>query len=412
MNKNIWIINQYAGSPYHGMGYRTYYLAKEFVKNGYSVKIISGSYSHQFQKLPNTKGLFTSEIIDDIEYIWVKVPKYKNSTSAGRVLSMFVFFINLFLFNPYKYKKPDVIIVSSLSLFPIVNGYIWSKLLKADLIMEVRDLWPLTLIELGKVSPKHPFVILLKYFEGFGYKKAKYVVSLLSNAKEYMILRGMRAEKFQYIPNAIHIDEKEKSIIIENSIKEQIPKDKFIVGYMGSIGLANAMKYLIYAAEQLKDFKDIYFILVGEGSEKQDLMDYCYEKNIKNVKFIKQVQKLNVHSLIENFDICYIGWNKENMYSYGISANKIFDYMYSAKPILHSFGSKEADLIEQAGCGLTVEAENSQAIKNGILKLYEKDKAELKRIGENGREFVLKYHNYSTLAKQYINLFTKDKNES
>lgn len=412
MNKNIWIINQYAGSPYHGMGYRTYYLAKEFVKNGYSVKIISGSYSHQFQKLPNTKGLFTSEIIDDIEYIWVKVPKYKNSTSAGRVLSMFVFFINLFLFNPYKYKKPDVIIVSSLSLFPIVNGYIWSKLLKADLIMEIRDLWPLTLIELGKVSSIHPFVILLKFFESFGYKKSKYVVSLLANAKEYMISRGMRAEKFQYIPNAIHIDEKEKSVSIENSIKEQIPKDKFIIGYAGSIGLANAIKYLIYAAEQLKDIDDIYFILVGEGSEKQELIKYCKEKNIYNVKFIEQVEKLNVNSLIETFDVCYIGWNKENMYSHGISANKIFDYMYSAKPILHSFKHKETDLIEQASCGLTVEAENSIAIKNGILDLYQKNKLELKQMGENGRDFVLKYHNYSTLAKQYINLFTKDKNES
>ena len=86
--------------------------------------------------------------------------------------------------------------------------------------------------------------------------------------------------------------------------------------------------------------------------------------------------------------------------------------MYSAKPILHSFNCKKTDLIEQASCGLTVEAENSEAIKNGILDLYKRSKIELKQIGENGREFVLKYHNYSTLAKQYINLFTKDKNES
>ena len=90
-NKNIWIINQYTGSSYYGMNYRSYYLAKEFVQNGHSVTIFAGSYSHLFTNLPKVKGCFTKETIDNINYIWVKTPKYKSSKSVGRVFNMLIF---------------------------------------------------------------------------------------------------------------------------------------------------------------------------------------------------------------------------------------------------------------------------------------------------------------------------------
>jgi len=91
--KNIWIINQYTGSPHYGMNYRSYYLAKELVSEGDSVTVFAGSYSHLFSHYPKTDGLFTKESIDDIDYIWVKTPKYKSSKSIGRVFSMLVFMI-------------------------------------------------------------------------------------------------------------------------------------------------------------------------------------------------------------------------------------------------------------------------------------------------------------------------------
>ena len=114
MKKNIWIVNQYTGSPYYGMNYRSYYMAKEFVEQGHTVKIFSGSYSHLFVNLPKTNGVFTDEIIDDIHYTWVKTPKYKSSKSIGRVWNMLVFMFKLFCINIFKRDKPDVIIVSSL----------------------------------------------------------------------------------------------------------------------------------------------------------------------------------------------------------------------------------------------------------------------------------------------------------
>lgn len=402
-SKNIWIINQYCGSPYHGMNFRSYYLAKEFIQDN-KVTIFSGSYSHLFKSQPKTRGIFTDEKIDGINYVWVKTPKYSGSKSIGRVLNMMIFMINLFFFNIFKIQKPDVIIVSSLSLFPVLNAYIWSKIFRIKFIFEVRDIWPLTLIELGSISKTHPLVILLGWFERLGYKKAKYVVSLLPNAKNYMIDKGMNKNKFIHIPNGINLEEAKEYQEISEKIKLMIPSNKFIVGYLGTVGIANALEYLICAADIIKDNRNIHILIVGNGGEKDKLQEYCIKNNMKNITFIGVIPKVEVQSMLKVFDICYIGWHNKALYNLGISANKIFDYMYSEKPVLHSISASN-DIIDDAKCGITVKAENSNDIANGILTLYKMRKENLLEFGKNGKQYVKNMHSYEMLAKRYMDLF-------
>jgi len=405
MSKNIWILNQYTGSPYHGMNYRSYYLAKGLIKEGERVTIFSGSYSHLFSKLPKIDGLFTKEKIDNIDYIWVKTPKYKSSKSIGRIVNMLSFMFKLFLFNTKELKKPDVIIVSSLSLFPIINGYLWSKKFKTKLIFEIRDLWPQTLIELGNVSKNHPLVLFLGFFEKFGYKRANYVVSLLANAKEYMVSRGMSEDKFVYIPNGITLDEVENAEPLNKDVLNLLPKDKFLVGYVGTIGIANALDYLLESAKKLKENKDIHFVIVGQGSEKDRLKEFVQNNSLDNVTFIDPIPKRKVQSMLKNLDVCYIGLKKEPLFKYGVSPNKLFDYMYSAKPVLYAIDSGEQNIVKDAKCGVCAKAEDSTSIKEAILKLYQMDKKERELMGKNGREYVVKHHSYDNLAKKYQELF-------
>lgn len=401
--KNIWIINQYTGSPLYGMNYRSYYLAKEFVKQGHDVTIFAGSYSHLFTNLPKIEGMFTKEVIDGIQYIWVKTPKYKSSKSIGRVWNMLVFMFKLFCINTFKFDKPDTIIVSSLSIFPVLNAYIWSKIFKIEFIFEVRDIWPLTLIEVGNMSKYHPLVILLGWFEKLGYKKAKYVVSVLPYAKEHMINHGMQADKFRYIPNGINLDEVENAEEISDKIKECIPKNKFIVGYVGTLGIANALEYLIEAAGLLKNNDEIHFVLVGKGGELKRLKNYCKKNALHNVTFIDAIPKVQVQSMLKLFDVCYIGAYKHAIYRYGVSANKIFDYMYAAKPIIYAIEDKKS-LVELANCGLSIDAENSELIKKAILQLSLTTLEELDKMGANGKEYVIKNHSYEFLSNQYLKL--------
>ena len=404
--KNIWIISQYTGSPYHGMNYRGYYLAKEFVKQGHSVTIFTGSYSHLFINPPQIKESFTEENIDGIEYIWVKTPTYKSSKSIKRVWSMLVFMFRLLFFKTSTKERPDEIIVSSLSLFPVLNAYIWSKIFKIDFIFEVRDIWPLTLIEIGGFSKYHPLTITLGWFEKFGYRKAKFVVSLLPHAHLHMSKRGMSKEKFVYIPNGISLEEVENYEEISQEVKNQFPKDKFIVGYLGTIGIANAMETFLYSAKALEKYENIHFVLVGRGGEKEALQTYTRENNLKNVTFIDAIAKIQVQSLLQYFDVAYITGKRKEIYKYGISANKIFDYMYASKPIIYAIDSGE-NIIDLSSCGVSIKSEDVEELNRVILDFSLNNLEKLDKMGQLGKNYVLMHHTYRVLAQKYIKLMEK-----
>ncbi len=400
---NIWIINQYAGSPHYGMNYRSYYLGEAFVQEGHKVTLFASSFSHLFKHLPKIKSIFTDEKIDGIDYVWVKTPSYKNSKSIKRIYNMLVFMLKLFFFNIFKRERPDIIIISSLSLFPVLNALFWSKLLRVPFIFEVRDIWPLTLIELGGVSPSHPLVKVLAWIERLGYKKASKVVSVLPNAKEHMLSKGLLEEKFFYIPNGVNLQEVEDATPLSSEISTLIPEDKFIVGYVGTIGIANAMQYLLDTAKIVQKHNKIHFVIVGEGGEKEQLKTFAQTHHLHNVTFIDAIAKREVQSMLKHFDLCYIGWHKKEIYRFGVSANKLFDYMYSAKPILHSI-SVEKDLVSEAQCGVSVPAEDTLAIADAIVTMSKKPLTERQVLGNNGKNYVIQHHSYYSLSQQYLKL--------
>ena len=402
MKKTIWIINDYAGSPYHGMEFRHYYLAREWIKKGYSVYIITASYSHLLRSLPKVEGNFTLEKIDGINYLWVKVPKYTNSRDKKRVLKWFYFSIKLFFLPMNKLNSPNVVIASPMATFFAIPAYKIAKKYNAKFIFEVKDIWPLSIIELGNISPKHPLIKIMAKSERFAIEKADYIVSVLPNYEDYLKDRYKLDKKSMWISNGIDTSSYEISKFHGTNKISKVPNNKFIVGYMGTIGLANALEYLLIAARRLQRYKNIHFVIVGSGSEKENLISRFGK--LQNVTFLNPVPRSQVQSVLACFDVCYIGWKKKKIYKYGISANKIFDYMYAGKPILHSYSGK-GDLIKLANCGITVEAENPIAIAEGILKLHNLPREKLKEMGQKGRKYVLENFTYQKLAEKYENLF-------
>tara|TARA_B110000977_G_scaffold51772_1_gene70366 strand:+ start:353 stop:1540 length:1188 start_codon:yes stop_codon:yes gene_type:complete len=390
--KVIWIINQYAGSPYHGMTFRTYYLAKNFIKK-HEVNVFSASFSHVMSSPPDVNRN-TTESIDGIIYHWIKVFKYTQSKSVSRVISMFLFLFKLFFLPTSKINKPDVIIVSSISPLPIWRAYLWSIKYKAKLIFEVRDIWPLSLIELGGFKRSHPFVWLLQKTENFAYKNADYVVSVLPYAFDHMKNHFLDIDRFRYIPNGIEI---------KNQVDNSIINKTFKVGYAGTIGIANALDYFIEVSKILKD-ENIEFHILGSGPEKNRLMELVSSIALNKVIFHDSVSKDQVPVFLQKMDALYIGWHNSNLYRFGISPNKIFDYLLAAKPIINSSGAKNK-IIKDAKAGFSVEPENPQAIAEAIMKLINLTLEERKELGRNGREYVEKHHSYEKLAQQYESLF-------
>lgn len=399
--KNIWIINQTAGKLSSGWGERHYYLSKHFVKEGYNVKIISGSYNHLFIEQPNIKkNWFTYENVEKgIQFCWVKVPKYHDS-GFGKIISNLIYTFKLFFLTSKELGKPDFIIISSMPIFPIINGLFFKKKYKINkLIFEVRDLWPLTPIYLKRYSKNHPFIKILSWFEKIAYKKSDLIVSLLPNSSEYISKISEDKSKFHYIPNGIdeHLVGREE---LPKKIVKRIPKDKFIIGYAGTIGLANALEYFIEASLSIKE-KKIHFIIVGDGFLKKSFEHRV--KNSINITFINKVKKNQVQEILKYFDVCYLGRYKSPLYLHGVSYNKYFDYMLAKKPILES-SEFINDQVELSGCGIIVAPEDKEAIINGILQLYNMKKRDRNLLGLKGYEFLKKYHDYGNLSKLYIDL--------
>ena len=401
--KIIWILNQTAGKPDSGWGERHYYFSKYWVRKGYEVKIVSGSYNHLFINQPKvSNNTFTIEEIESgITFCWVKVPRYDGG-SVFKLWSMIIFAFKVLFLKTKSLGKPDIIIVSSMPIFQILSGiYLKRKNKAKKLLFEIRDLWPLTPLYLSNYSKSHPVILLMRVIEKIGYKKADEIISLLPNAYKYIDRISEDSSKLHWIPNGI--DEKLlKRELLPDVIKNKIPTDKFIVGYTGTIGMANAMEYFINASILLKENSNIHFVIVGDGYLRNQFK--AQTKNSKNITFINKINKCQVQQILKYFNICYVGRYNIKLYDYGVSYNKYYDYMLAEKPILES-SNRINSPTELANCGLIVEPENSKAIVEGILKLKSMPTIQLNDIAKKGYEYVKKYHNFEYLSDKYLKLF-------
>jgi len=400
----IWFINDYAGSPFHGMTFRHYYMAKELQRKGIKPIIISASYSHFMNNQPPIQDKpYLLEKVDMIEYLWLKVIKYKDSRDKKRVFKWFQFATKLFNI-PNEIDKPNVIVCSGSAPMHIIPSYFLSKKYGAKLVFEIRDIWPLTLMDFNGYSKYNPLIFLMQKCVNFGFRNADKVISVLPYTDSYIRQQGIYNFDFTYLPNGIFLEELQNPLPLNDEAKSKIPKDKFIIGYTGAMGVGDGLDLLIDVAIKLKKYPQIHFVFVGRGSERERLRKRVVDLGLKSVTIINAIPKREVQNMLALFDVCYIGWEDKNIYKYGISANKIFDYMYAKKPVLHLFNGR-GDLISKAKCGINIKEQNSQLIADGVLKLYKLPSKERKEMGERGRAFVLEYHTYKNITDKFVDMY-------
>ena len=363
---NILLINHYAGSPEMGMEFRPYYFAREWVKAGHHVHIIAGDFSHLRKENPKVENDLQYEEVDGIQYCWLKTGRYTgNGLSRAVTMFRFCFKLQKYAKKILKKSNPNVIITSSTYPLDTFPAQYMRKKCHAKLIHEVHDMWPATLIELGGMSKYHPFVQLIQFGENSAYKNSDRVVSLLPCAKDYMIRHGMKAEKFYCIENGVVEEDWKDPLPIPPEIGRELEalkrNKKFIVGYFGGHALSNALNNLVKAAENIQN-EDIHFVLVGNGVEKEKLMNYVKENRLQNVAFFPPVQKRSIPNLLKYFDISYCGAKESPLYQYGISLNKIYDSLYAGVPVLLAFHAN-GNLIEKYHCGVVSKGEPSEIAK-------------------------------------------------
>lgn len=399
---NTVIINHYAGGPRFGMEFRPFYLAQEWIKLGHRVIIVAGTYAHLRSRQPVTNCRLTHECVDGVNYLWLKTNKYHGNGFA-RIVSMLIF-----TFRLYSIKKelqafqPDLIIASSTYPMDSFPASWLSRKLKAKFCFEVHDLWPLSPIEFGKYSKWHPFIILVQWAEDFAYRNADFVVSLLPAAKSYMVSRGMTAEKFLYVPNGIALEEWNETEAIpkehESLLRRLRNEKQFIVGYAGSHGIANSLNSLISACRFLSN---VSIVFIGDGPEKKNLIRQAKEEGFQNVHFLPPVTKKSIPPLLREFDALYVAFQKQSLLRFGMSPNKMFDYMMAQRPVIQAIEAGN-NIAREYNCGIDVEPENPKAIAKGIETLQKMSPEDRNTLGRNGKAAVLAFHNYKVLAKQFL----------
>ncbi len=412
---NILVINHYAGSPEMGMEFRPYYFAREWTAMGHRVDIIAADFSHLRRVNPKVERDFQEEIIDGIHYHWIKTRRY-NGNGAQRAITMAQFIGKLWLHTGHIIKEinPDVVIDSS--TYPL-DTYIGQRIRKKSkkkvkVIHEVHDMWPISPIEIGGMSPKHPFIRVMQRGEDSFCRNSDRIVSLLPNADEYLQKHGMDPEKFYHVANGVVLEEWKKPEPLpkehRNVLKKCKQENRFIICFFGSHTKSYSLEYLIDAAKQLPKEK-IAVVFIGNGIHKENLQKQA--QGLKDVfHFLPPIPKQSIPSLFEYIDAPYVAAVNNNMFRFGICMNKLFDAMMGGKPILYAVNAPN-NYIEEFDCGISVAAEDTEALKEGILKLLALSEEDRKRLGENGRIAVLNHFNYGVLSRKFIELLENEVKE-
>jgi len=244
--------------------------------------------------------------------------------------------------------------------------------------------------------------MLVQAAEDYAYRNANRVVSMLPKAKEYMISRGMDERKFVYIPNGIDESEWQSPEALPEDVEAKLDalrrRNLPIVGYSGTHGLANALDTLLDVAGNLKG--KAQFVLIGTGPERERLMARVRKEGLNNVEMLPSIPKRSVPAFLEKIDIAYIGWQANPLYRFGISPNKLMDYMVAGRPIIHSVSAGN-DPVMEADCGLTVPPGDVTRISDAIIRLVKLPVTAREAMGQRGREFILKHQTYRVLAERF-----------
>jgi len=396
---NIVYISKYTVLPESGSPTRQYFLSKYISKLPGNQVLLIGSRS-SIGSVGPIKGLYRSDKVGNLQTVTLNGPKITLGFNLKRIWSWIVFEINILRFRKkIRVFKPDVIIVSSLSILTFLSGVFLKKWLKVPLVIEIRDIYPLTLQEIGNYSSLNPFIVFLKWVEKVGYKNADLIISTLPNAREHILSVLKKPFEFYWLPMGIDPDffKLTKNIAVQDVIHRKT--GEFIIAYAGSLGRANALDTIFEAAEILQDtHPEIRLVFIGTGPLKSFYQEKY--KNLRRVDFIPPVSKENLTNVLKQADVLINTWLDKPIYKFGVSPNKWIDYMYAAKPILVAFNGYKC-IIDEAKCGKFIPAENKEDLVNAIIQFSKMDSERLQQMGINGKNYLLKNLNYECLATDF-----------
>lgn len=318
----------------------------------------------------------------------------------SRMLSYVSFSLFSFLVGLFE-RKVDVIIASSPPLTTATTG-LWLRFLKRKpLVFDVRDLWPKCAVDLGFLNNK--LAIKSSYrLERRAYKKASLISVVTPDFVEYMKENDVSEDKIVYIPNfSCDIDEYSTQEALNNK-KELNLEGKFVVGYFGNHGHAANLSQLVDVAEIfMNDNPNVHFILGGAGYKKTEIIENAKNKGLANITFMQNLSRADVLKYVRLCDVCVTPLiPNESMKA--VYPSKVFTYMASKKPIVHTADGACRKLLDDAQCGVYCKPDSPQDMANVILELMNNEKLRID-MGNNGYKYLVENFHPNDISMRYLN---------
>lgn len=410
MKKHIWILNHYAGGMYFDRGGRHYNFAKYFKQAGYEPVVFCANSKHGpggvwFQEEELWRKHMAEEI--GVPFVFVKARSYTGN-GKQRVFNMMDFYRNVKkAAKEYAEKrgKPDIIYASSVHPLTLLAGLQLAKRFGVECVCEVRDLWPESIVEYSsRFTRNHPVIKLLYQGEKWIYKKADWLVFTMEGGGEYIRERGWEKavplSKVYSINNGVDLEAFEanrEQFTVEDPDLDN--PELFKVVYTGSIRRVNNLGLILDVARKVTD-PHIKFLIWGDGDELPALRHRVEEEQIPNVCFKGQVEKKYVPSIISRADYTYINGRDNDFFRFGISMNKLFEYLAAGKPVLMCMRASY-NPVERYGCGLI--CESTQALQTRLESLPDRSSPEYATMCENARRVAGDY-DFQNLTRKLIDV--------
>ena len=381
---------------------RTYEHCRQWVEEGHDVTVVTCFPNHPSGKIfPGYRNrLYQREEKAGITIVRLWTYITPNEGIFKRTLNYVLFMVMTILAAPFL-RRTDVVITTSPQFFNGLAGYFVSRLKRAPWLLEIRDLWPDSILAVGAIKNAR-VIALLKRLELFAYRKADRIVVVTDAFLRHIRDLGIPAGKITVIKNGVDL-----------SLFSPGPRDhafaathglagKFVASYVGTHGMAHGLESVLEAAAQLRSEDGIRFLLVGAGAAKQRLAEKRAAMGLDNVVMLDQLDRSLMPAVWSVSDACLVTLRKTPLFL-TVIPSKIFEIMGMQKPIILGVEGESADIVGAAGAGLCVEPENASALADAVLKLF-RDPDFSRQLGASGHAYVVANHDRRALARYYLEI--------
>lgn len=381
---------------------RTYEHCKQWIKNGHEVTVVTCVPNHpKGQVYPGyINKFFQKEKIDGITVIRLWTYVTANEAFVKRTLNYISYLISVVFAMPFL-PKSDIVVSTSPQFFCGMAGYFVKLFKRIPWILEIRDLWPESIIAVGAITNR-TIISILEYIEKRAYQKSDHIVVVTDAFKAFIVAKGINQEKITVIKNGVDLGFYRPNEIEAKDISGLNLDSRFVASYFGTHGMAHHLETILEAAGILSERKDIVFLLVGDGAEKKKLLEQKVQRGLENVIMLEQQDKEKMPNLWALSDVSLVLLKKSDLFK-TVIPSKIFESMAMKKPIILGVEGEVKDMIIEGESGICIEPENAEDLANTVLKLADDDEL-CGRLGNNGSEYVVRYFDRKVLADRFEEL--------